>query len=225
MQRHQRLVFHDDIGIAVLAFVLELAHANDRNQAGGNGCAHALVHGLIGFAKVLAAFAVANHHIFYAAGLEHIRAQLASVSAAGGKVHVLRAKMNVAASRSFLHSGKIRSGHAHHHVAISVLYALGQRAYQLAGLFGGLVHFPVTGNNGLTHLYATSFFSISQSLRRLTRRPAQRFDQLISRPGPQRRAEPCPPDIPGKRRRRWRCGSSSRQGPSAPQPRRNRRRR
>ena len=41
----------------------------------------------------------------------------------------------------------------------------------------------------------------------------------------QRRGAPCPPGIPGRRHRRWRCGSSCRRSPAAPRPPRCRRRR
>ena len=40
-----------------------------------------------------------------------------------------------------------------------------------------------------------------------------------------RRGAPCPPGIPGRRRRRWRCGSSCRRSPAAQRPPRCRRRR
>src|SRR5699024_4416198 len=43
--------------------------------------------------------------------------------------------------------------------------------------------------------------------------------------GRPRRAAPCPPGTPGRRRRRWRCGSSCRRSPAGPRRPRCRRRR
>ena len=42
--------------------------------------------------------------------------------------------------------------------------------------------------------------------------------------GTPRRAAPCPPGPPGRRRRRWRCGSSGRRSPAGPRPPPSRRR-
>ena len=156
MQRHQRLILHDGVGVAALALVLELAHADDGDQARFHRRAYAQVHGLVGLAEVLAALAVADDHILHATGLEHVGAEFARIGAALGEVDVLRAQMDVAALGRFLDGGKVRRGHAHHHVAVRVLHGGHERGNQLAGFVGGLVHLPVAGNDRLTHgLYLT----------------------------------------------------------------------
>ena len=71
--------------------------------------------------------------------------------AALGEVDVLRANLDVGALRGRLRGGDVHGRDADHHVAGGVLHQGLEGLHQGLGLGGGLVHFPVTGNDCLAH--------------------------------------------------------------------------
>ena len=150
-KRDLRLIRNQRVGVARLALLLLLADADDRGQARLDGRQHALVHRRIRLAEVLAALAVAENDVFHAGFLEHCGAQLAGVRAGFLPVHVLRAELDVRALDDLAHRGKVNGRGADDHVALRILDQRHERGNQLARLAGGLVHFPVAGNNRLTH--------------------------------------------------------------------------
>ena len=78
-------------------------------------------------------------------------AQLTGESTGSSPMHILGAQLDVAAFSSFLHSGKVHSGHAHDHVADGVSHEGLEFVDQSGSFRGGLVHLPVASDDSLTH--------------------------------------------------------------------------
>ena len=181
-------------GDTLLTLLQHLTNAKDHFQPIVQGSAHTLVHGLVGLAKILAALTVADDHIGHAHGLQHGSGHLSSESTFLCPMAVLSAHLNIGAFGGVQGSLQIHKGCTDDYIAIRVCHQGFHLLQQSSGLCGGVVHFPVAGNDGLTkcfvHNSLTSFI--------------EKIDLAISPyPAMQRyRAAPCPPGIPKKRRRR-----------------------
>ena len=120
-------------------------------QTGLQSCQHLLVDDKIRLAEVLAALGVADDDVLHAQILQHVGGDLAGVGAGLLKEHVLCAHGHPCVLEGLDGGGNIHGGDTHHHVAP---LGLGQQGLQLLGellgFAGGLVHFPVAGDNGLT---------------------------------------------------------------------------
>ena len=140
-------------GDALLPLLQGLTHAEDDGQAGIQSGAHTLLHGDVGLSEVLAALAVADDDDVHAHGAEHLSADFAGVGAALFPVAVLRADLDVGAGGGLLGGSQVHKGGAGHNVAGRVLHQGGDGGNQLFGLGGGLVHFPVAGDDNLAQCF------------------------------------------------------------------------
>lgn len=165
---------------------------------------------------------------------QHIRGYLARERAGFFKMHVFCAHTDVGAGAFFHGRAEAGERRADDNVAARSLYGGNERVDERRGLGGGLIHFPVAGNDGFAFCFVHRIFSV---LKDIARRPAGEKPQgqagfppplqkSLMRPRCRRcRAALCPPGIPGWRRRPWRCASSCRHSPTASrQPRCHRRR-
>ncbi len=110
-----------------------------------------LVDGLVRFAEVLAALAVAHDDVLHAQILQHVGGDFAGVSALLLKVDVLSAHRDPQVLESLHSNGNIAGGNADQGVApLGAGHDLLQFLGKLLGLGCGHVHFPVAGNHGLT---------------------------------------------------------------------------
>ena len=141
-------------GAVAGAFGVGLADADNRLEARRERGLDAGVHGLVGLAEILAAFAVADDDVFDAGLLEHGRGDLAGERAGFGPVDVLRADLDVAAGGRLDHRRKRGEGRADDDVGLARADVRDQRLQRFDQRFafgGGLVHFPVTGDDDFAH--------------------------------------------------------------------------
>ena len=100
------------LGNALFALGQALAHADDGLQAGVEGGQGALVDGLVGLGKILAALAVADDHVLHAQVHQHIGGNFAGVGAGLLEVDVLGAHMDVGARALGDHVAQVGEGYA-----------------------------------------------------------------------------------------------------------------
>ena len=134
-----------------LPLLQALAHADDGIEPGLQGGVDLLVDRDVGLVVVLAALGVADDDVLHAGLLEHLCGDLAGVGAVGLVVAVLRADGDAAVLEQADGRGDVHKGHAEHHLAPlgpadEGLDLLGKGP----GLGDGLVHLPVSGNNGFS---------------------------------------------------------------------------
>ena len=149
-------------GDAQLPLLQALAHADDGVQAGVDGGVDLFVDGQVGLVPVLAALRVADDDVLDAQILEHSGGHFAGVSAALLKVKVLGADGDAGILKRLDRGGDVDKGNAQNDVAP---FGLGHQGLELVGerpgLGCGLVHLPVSGNDGLAvstiHGNSTSF--------------------------------------------------------------------
>ncbi len=150
---------------------------------------------------------------------------------------------NVGAFDGFQSGVQIHEGNTGDHIAVCIFYQRLDGLEQLFGFSGGLIHFPVAGDNGFSksfvHENSISFILMARCSGPVVYRkkgrggissaplePAVKPSELIpSRSGRQCREAHVPPGIPEKRRRRWRCGSSCRHSQAFQRQPQSRRRR
>ena len=103
-----------------------------------------------------------------AAGVDqHVGGDLTGVGAGGVGVAVLSADAHAGLTHSADSSGDAHSGNAQSNIAPTALGHDGlQLSHKLLGLGGSLIHFPVTGNNGLTVLSVHNLISFYMRIER-----------------------------------------------------------
>ena len=155
------LDLHTDqlLGHALLTLVEALADADDGLQAAGQRSLGALVDGLVGLGKVLAALAVADDDILNAEVGQHIGRDLAGESTRLLEVDILGADMDVGALGHLDSGDEIGEGNADDDLAAGVLDSGDQLADEGLGLGSGLVHFPVAGDDSFTILFIHDSYS------------------------------------------------------------------
>ncbi|MPM71402.1 hypothetical protein SDC9_118367 [bioreactor metagenome] len=70
-------------------------------------------------------------------------------------MHVLRADLDLAAANGLHGGGDIHGGYADHDLRGRVLHQCLQFRDQLRRFLRGLIHLPVAGNDGFTHILYT----------------------------------------------------------------------
>ena len=148
-------------GNALLALFKGFANANDSGKSGVYGGKGALVYGDVGFAEILAAFAVAGDNVFNAHGNKHICAYFAGVCARLFPMAVFGADFDIGAVCSFKGGVNVYIRNAKHNRAVGVLYEGFHSVNNFGGFGRSFVHFPVAGDNGFTgsfvHFYVLLF--------------------------------------------------------------------
>ena len=143
----------DFFGQSAFAFFEQFADADDRFQTGGDSGFEAAVDGGIGFAEVLAAFAVTDDDIFDTGGFEHIGRNFSGECAIGSPVDVLRTDFDTAAFGSFDDGTDGGERRADDDIDL-IIAAAGKFSLegfdQFAAFGSGFVHFPVTGDDYFT---------------------------------------------------------------------------
>ena len=126
-----------------------LAAAHDGHQTGFQSGQNLGIDIGIGLAHG-AALGVADDDVLAAGIHQHVGCNLAGVSAGSIGVAVLSADADAGLTDGTNGSWNIHSGHTQSHVAPAALgHNRLQLGHELLGLRGGLVHLPVTGNDGL----------------------------------------------------------------------------
>ena len=137
-------------GHSQLPLLQALAHTDDGVQPHLQGGVDLLIDGEVGLVVVLAALRVANDNILGPRLLDHLRSDLTGIGAVVLIVAGLRANGDVAVLEQADGGGDIDGRDTQDHVAPlspghNGLDLLGE----LLGLGEGVVHLPVSGNNGL----------------------------------------------------------------------------
>ena len=155
------LDLHTDqlLGHALLALVEALADADDGLQAAGQSSLGALVDGLVGLGKVLAALAVADNDVLNAEVGQHVSADLAGEGTGLLKVDILGADVDVGALGHLDSGDKVGKGNADDDLTAGVLDSGDQLVDEGLSLGSGLVHFPVAGDDGFTILFIHGNYS------------------------------------------------------------------
>ena len=137
-------------GHAQFPLLQALTHADNGAQAHLQGGVDFLVDGHIRLIVVLTALGVPDDDILYAQLLEHLGRHLAGICAIGLIVAVLGADGHPAVFEKPGGGRNVHIGNTEHHVAP---LAFGQDGLELfgkgPGLREGLVHLPVSGDDGL----------------------------------------------------------------------------
>ena len=133
------------------AFVLRFSDAENGGDACGDGLLDFGVDNGIRFSEILAAFAVAEHHILEVQFIQHAGGDFTGISSVVVLGDVLGSGGDAGATaQSVLHGGNGGEGRDDDHVTRDV-FPLNEvfEAFDELGAFGGAdVHLPVGGNDG-----------------------------------------------------------------------------
>ncbi len=196
----------------VLLSLLEgLTDAEDDLEAVVESGTGAVADGVVGLAEVLSSLRVADDDVLDAHFLQHGSGNFAGESAVGRPVAVFSADFDVGAGSLFESDLKVDIGDTDDDVAVCVCNEGLELSDERLGLGRSLVHFPVAGDDG----FAKCFVHWNLPLFRLIQIVLYKRPELsLCRPLRQYREALCLRGIRGKRRRRWRCGSSCRRDPA-----------
>mmetsp|Transcript_1543 Transcript_1543/g.3848 ORF Transcript_1543/g.3848 Transcript_1543/m.3848 type:complete len:293 (-) Transcript_1543:117-995(-) len=146
LQAAHELRGHDLVSAAVLALLLELAHAQDALQASGEHLARLLVDELVRLAEDSAALRVPREHVAAPHRLEHRRRHATGVRALVILADVLRAEADFAAGKHAAHGIEVGERHADRHIRRRALRRVGHDLGECDRLGQHRVHLPVTGD-------------------------------------------------------------------------------
>ena len=138
-------------GLARLVLSKVLADANYGRDAVPKGGFDLLAHVLVRFVEILPALGMAQDDVS-APALDHERGDLAGVRSFVLPEHVLRAQEEGCAVEQVGEGLDGSEGRADHHVhALDHVKVFEHGIHKLERLIGGLVHLPVTGDDGSSH--------------------------------------------------------------------------
>ena len=152
-------------------------------------CFQLHVHSLVCFIEVLSSFRMSDDDIFHSESSQHRRCDFTGECAFLFEMHILCTHFNIGAFQLFHKCGKLNVRSTDDNICFCILHQFLQFSCNFHRFFHGVVHFPVTSNNWLTHYVASSIY----------------------RSGLQYQEEPCLPGTQVMRRLQWRCGSSCHQ--------------
>ena len=147
------LAMNHPFGLAGLALIKALPHAQDRDQAGALGRAGAQIDLLVGFAIIFARLAVTHDRMADAVLDQHRRRDHAGVGAALLPVHVLTGNRHTGPLQVAAEGGNRCEGGRQHHLAIAG--QIGDQGTEdrseVPRLGAGHVHLPIPRDDGPAH--------------------------------------------------------------------------
>ena len=118
----------------------------------GQRCLGTLVNAFIRLAEIGAAFAMANNGVLYTQGQKHLGRDLPRIGALLLPMDILAAQLNIGAFDQLTDNREIYKRRAYHNITCGIPHKRHKGHDQSLGLIRGHIHFPVTGNDRLSHI-------------------------------------------------------------------------